>query len=228
MAVVFPTLDLNDPNLDAHLQSGMLPQLPVGGPRPQQVPHDPRMPLHREEQAGEEPHDSHLESMVKATGQLDLDEDGNWDYHGHSSGLSFMRRLQQQFGDIIASPASGSSPFVKYRPMSQVFDSPTSAHQSPADSTNVFPAGTDLPPKKEAKVLCDSAIVDAGALMRVVHIPTFYKSMDRIYETSPENYGHAENTFLPLLYAVLALGTLFSKKDAETDEVGYEAYIEEG
>jgi hypothetical protein len=166
--------------------------------------------------------------MVKATGQLDLDEEGNWDYHGHSSGLSFMRRLQQQFGDIIAPPPSGSSPFVKYRPMSQVFDSPTSAHQSPVDLSNVLPAGTDLPTKKEAKVLCDNALIDAGAMMRVVHLPSFYKSVDRIYETAPENYGNEENSFLPLLYAVLAFGTLFSKNDTSSDEVGYEAYIDDG
>jgi len=164
--------------------------------------------------------------MVKATGQLDLDEEGNWDYHGHSSGLSFMRRLQQQFGDIIAPP--GGSPFVKYRPMSQVFDSPSSAHQSPADSSSVLPTGTDLPSKKEARVLCDNALIDAGALLRVVHLPTFYKSMDAIYATSPENYGNSENSFLPLLYAVLALGTLFSKKDVDLDEVGYESTIDEG
>jgi hypothetical protein len=166
--------------------------------------------------------------MVKATGQLDLDEDGNWDYHGHSSGLSFMRRLQQQFGDIIAPPPSGSSPFPKYRPLSQVFDSPGSAQQSPVESSSTLPAGTDLPPKKEARALCDAALIEAGALMRIVHLPTFYKSMDRIYDTSPENYGQAENSFLPLLYAVMALGTLFSRNDEALDKVGYEACIEDG
>ncbi|KAF2477020.1 uncharacterized protein BDR25DRAFT_309339 [Lindgomyces ingoldianus] len=227
--LVFPNLDLNDPNIDHYLQNGMLPQLPMGGPRPLQNPHGPRMSHRRDDQAGEEIPESHLESMVKATGQLDLDEDGNWDYHGHSSGLSFMRRLQQQFGDIIApSNGSPSSPFVKFRPMSQVFDSPKSAQDSPVDSSTPLPSGTDLPPKKEAKLLCDNALVDAGALLRVVHIPSFYKSMDRIYNTAPENYGNAENQFLPLLYAVLALGTLFAKSSAEFDQIGYESAIDEG
>ncbi|KAF2261713.1 hypothetical protein CC78DRAFT_342469 [Lojkania enalia] len=223
LSVVFPTLDLNDPNIDAHLQNGMLPQLPLGGPRLQPLPHDPRMPPRLAEQGREEPHDHHLESMVKATGQLDLDEDGNWDYHGHSSGFSFMKRLQQQFSDIIGPP--GNSPFVKYRPMSQVFDSP---NQSPADSSSVMPTGTDLPPKREARVLCDNALIDAGALLRVVHLPSFYKSMDRIYDTTPENYGQSENQFLPLLYAVLALGTLFSKRVIDHDDAGYGTAIDEG
>ncbi|KAF2712963.1 hypothetical protein K504DRAFT_472475 [Pleomassaria siparia CBS 279.74] len=234
--IMIPTLDLNDPSIDAHLQSGMFPQLqhpgPGPGPGPQQNVLDPRMAQPRQvqvqvqAQANLDTHDSHLESMVKATGQLDLDEEGNWDYHGHSSGLSFMRRLQQQFGDIIAPPSG--SPFVKYRPMSQVFDSPSSTHQSPADSSSLLPPGTDLPSKKEARILCDNALIDAGAMMRVVHMPTFYKSMERMYEVSPENYGNAENTFLPLLYAVLALGTLFSKKELELDQVGYESTIDEG
>ncbi|KAF2738758.1 transcriptional activator Mut3p [Polyplosphaeria fusca] len=225
LSIVLPNLDLNDPTVDAHLQNGMLPQTWMGPPRaPRTVPQP--MPQRQDEHLREEPQDAHLESMVKATGQLDLDEDGHWDFHGHSSGLSFMRRFQQQFGDLIAPP--GTSPFIKYRPMSQVFDSPSSAQQSPADTSNVQPSGLDLPPKKVAKALCDNALIDAGALLRVVHIPSFYKSVDRVYELSPENYGHAENTFLPLLYSVLALGTLFSKKDSELDEVGYETTIDEG
>lgn len=117
---------------------------------------------------------------------------------------------------------------MKYRPMSEVFDSPGSTHQSPADSSSVLPSGTDLPSKREARILCDHALIEAGALMRIVHLPTFYSSVDRIYETPSENYGNVENAFLPLLYSVLAVGTLFSKKERGTDELGYEAYIDEG
>jgi hypothetical protein len=167
--------------------------------------------------------DSHLESMVKATGQLDLDEDGKWDYHGHSSGLSFMRRIQQDFGHIIGD----KSPF-KYQPHPQVLDSPSSTHPSPADSSTVQAANTDLPSKREARELCDNALIDAGALLRVVHLPSFYKSFERIYEMTSEEYGNVENTFLPLLYAVLALGSLFSKSSVDLDQAGYEANIEEG
>ncbi|KAF2744844.1 hypothetical protein M011DRAFT_448672 [Sporormia fimetaria CBS 119925] len=238
LTIVFPTLDLNDPSLDVPLQNGLLPQLPMRGLRPQLPPQPPQpqqpypeapLPPRPQDTPADEPQDSHLESMVRATGQLDLDEEGNWDYHGHSSGLSFMRRLQQQTGDIIMPPSPGSSPFVRYRrPLSQVFDSPASAHQSPVEHATTLPAGTDLPTKEEARVLCENALIDAGALMRVVHLPSFYRSMDRIYDVPSENYGNAENTFLPLLYAVLALGTLFSKRDAGSDETGYEACIDDG
>jgi len=195
----------------------------TANPRQQQAPHGGRVAQRQEDTARADASDSHLESMVKATGQLDLDEDGNWDYHGHSSGLSFMRRIQQDFGHIIGD----KSPF-KYRPYSQVFDSPGSAHPSPADSSTLQAAATDLPSKREARHLCDNALIDAGALLRVVHLPSFNTSFEQIYEATPENYNDADNSFLPLLYAVLALGTLFSKPSADLDQAGYEANIEAG
>ena len=222
-SLIFPTLDLNDSSIDAHLQHGVLPQLPVGNPRQQQAQHGVRIAQRHEDAARADTSDSHLESMVKATGQLDLDEDGNWDYHGHSSGLSFMRRIQQDFGHIIGD----KSPF-KYRPYSQALDSPSSAHPSPADSSTIQAAATDLPSREEARLLCDNALIDAGALLRVVHLPSFHSSFDRIYDTTPDNFSNADNSFLPLLYAVLALGTLFSKPNADLDQALYEANIEAG
>lgn len=231
---MFPALDLNDPGIDVHLQNGVLPPIPMRAPRVPQPLQDMRLPLRPDQPPFEESNDSHLESMVKATGQLDLDEDGNWDYHGHSSGLSFMRRLQQQFGDIMPPVSSdsspfptGTSPYLKYRPLSQVFDSPVSAHPSPVRRESAQSLESDLPSKADAKALCETAL-EAGALMRVVHMPSFYNSLDRIYELSPENYGNAENVFLPLLYATLALGTLFSKDDGTLDPAGYEKCIEDG
>ncbi|KAF2449753.1 hypothetical protein P171DRAFT_199257 [Karstenula rhodostoma CBS 690.94] len=225
LSLVFPTLDIGDASIDAHLQSGMLPQFPASQTRPQAIQEPHGAPRRHEPARAEEPADSHLESMVKATGNLDLDEDGNWDYHGHSSGLSFMRRIQQEYGDIIDGKAPSASLF-KYRPPSQVLDSPTSAQPSPADST-ALPAGTDLPPKKIARALCDNALIDASAMLRVVHLPSFYKSLDRIYEITPENYSNAENTFLPLLYAVLALGSLFPKVTNQ-ELAGVEGHADEG
>ena len=223
MSIVFPTLDLGDASIDAHLQSGMLPQLPAAPPRSQPV-QEPRGAPGRGNQArNEDSADSHLESMVKATGSLDLDEDGNWDYHGHSSGLSFMRRIQQDYGDIIAGKAPSSTLF-KYRPPSQVLDSPSSAHPSPADCTALHASANDLPPKKIARALCENALIDASAMLRVVHLPSFYKSFDRMYEITPDNYGSAENAFLPLLYAVMALGSLFpksAKQPMSTELVGH-------
>jgi hypothetical protein len=167
--------------------------------------------------------DSHLEAMVKATGQLDLDEEGNWDYQGHSSGLSFMRGLRQ-FDDMFQIP-SDRSPSIKHRTMSQ--DSPSPTSFSMAGSTTL-PAGVVLPSREEARTLCDNAIIEYSAMLRVVHLPTFYQQLDRLYDTAPENYGNAENSFLPLLYAILALGKLFSEHESGIDAAGYDALTDEG
>ncbi|KAF1941629.1 transcriptional activator Mut3p [Clathrospora elynae] len=223
--VVLPTVDLNDPSIDAHLQSGLLSQLPLAAPRPTVMPMDIRAPQQHGNPPPEEMPDSHLEAMVKATGQLDLDEEGNWDYQGHSSGLSFMRGLRQ-FDDMFQIPLD-RSPSLRHRIMSQDPPSPSSA-LSVAGSSTALPPGVDLPSKEDARVLCDSAIIEYSAMLRVVHLPTFYKQLDRIYEISPEDYGSADTSFLPLLYAVFALGKLFSEHDEGFDVAGYDALTDEG
>jgi hypothetical protein len=217
-------VDLNDPNIDAHLQNGLVPQ-PVHVQRPQPIPVDPRMTHSHPVQPTEDANDSRLEAMVKATGHLDLDEEGNWDYHGHSSGVSFMSGLKQ-FGEMFQIPAD-SSPSLKHRSMSQAPSSPNST-LSFADSANALPTAADLPSQSEAQDLCDAAIVEASAMLRVVHLPTFYKQFDRMFELTPNEYGDAEHTFLPLLFAVLALGKLFSKHDNDLDKPTYESLIDDG
>ncbi|KAH8701285.1 fungal-specific transcription factor domain-containing protein [Phaeosphaeriaceae sp. PMI808] len=223
--VVFPTVDLNDPSIDAHLQSGLLPQLPTAAPRQQTVPTDPRLVHSQGELLVDDVNDSHLEAMVKATGHLDLDEEGNWDYHGHSSGVSFMSGLRQ-FGEMFQLPAD-SSPSLKHRSMSQGPPSPHST-QSFADSSSALPTAADLPSKNDAQNLCDAAIVEASAMLRVVHLPTFYKQFDRMYDLPHEDYGNAENNFLPLLFSALALGKLFSRNEDDLDKASYETLIDEG
>ncbi|KAG9190926.1 hypothetical protein G6011_09014 [Alternaria panax] len=221
--VVLPTVDLNDPAIDAHLQNGLLPQLPQAASRPSVIPVDPRIPHHQGLVHNDEQPDSHLEAMVKATGQLDLDEEGNWDYQGHSSGLSFMRGLRQ-FDDMFQIPSDESSS-LRHRTMSHEPPSPSSL--SITGSTAGLPT-VSLPSQANARILCDSAIIQYSAMLRVVHLPTFYKQMDRLYQVSPENYGTAETSFLPLFYSVLALGKLYSENDTATDVASYDVLTDEG
>jgi hypothetical protein len=219
LRLIIPDADLNDPGLEAKLQQGLIS----------------RTPLRQAESGvqnanGAQPGsdgcvDSQLESMVKSTGQLDLDEQGNLEYHGHSSGLSFVQRMREQWGEVMLPPGQGT-PFLKSRPMSQVFYSPRSVNDSPLDSSSTH---TEMPSKDVALKLCDIAINDAASILRVVHYPTFLKQVDRLYEVPQESYGNEENVFLPLMYSVMALGTLFSKDDnGDLDRKGYENAIVEG
>ena len=223
LKTVLPGADLNDPTLEAKLQQGLLTASPAVSSPPNNT--IPTPAPHTDQNGAEIPTDAQLESMVRSTGQLDLDEQGHLEYHGRSSGLSFVKRMREQLGDMMGPEVQGT-PFVKStRPLSQVFDSPRSATDSPWDN------GLELPPKEEARALCDSAIEDAGALLRVVHYPSFLKQLDSIYDTPHDEYTNEENIFLPLLYSVLVLGTLFARDDAGALEVAskdYESAIAEG
>lgn len=257
MKLLLPSADLSDPHLEQKLQSGLYqrhtqqlalqqqqqqqqihpqsqsqpqPRLPLTQPKLQtpqvrgQVGADSTvLPVAQDGSAGEAGLDSLLESMVRSTGQLDLDEQGHFEYHGHSSGLSFVRRMREQLGDVLG-PEGQGTPFVKSRPMQSVYDSPRSSAESPFDTVPTH----DLPSREVALELCDIAVNDATALMRFVHWPTFEKKVHRAYDTPADQYGNEENTFLPLLYATLSLGTLFSKTDnGAREQKGYTSALDQ-
>ena len=220
LRMILPSADLNDPELEAKLRHLSF------SPSPMRSTPTVLNSVHFTEES-ENGVDDQLESMVKATGQLDLDEQGNLEYHGHSSGLHFVRRMRESLGDVMGPEPKGQPLFIspKSRPMSQVFDSPRSLSESPFDGS--LP-GSDLPPRDLAREMCDVAINDAGALLRFVHYPTFVKQMENLYDLSPEQYGNEENMFLPLFYSVLSVATLFAKNDGSGLEGGYETAIAEG
>jgi len=223
---LLPGVDLNDPNLESTLHQGrMSVQMPSAPLSSAQTANGVYHSSSNAPTSEDTTDTTDLQSMVKSTGQLDLDEEGHWDYHGHSSGLSFVRKFKSTFGDIKFAEGQGT-PFIKSRPMSAVFDSPRSAQDSPMDINQPM---AELPSKDIALQLCDLAINDASSLLRVVHAPTFFAKLDHLYETIPDNYSNEDHTFLPLLYAVLALGTLFSKtEDGELDRKGYGEAIDRG
>ena len=88
--------------------------------------------------------DPQLQSMVENTGSLDLDDQGHWDFHGHSSGFTFMSRFRAQFVDLSVPLPSIPSP--RTRPFLQLLESsPKSSRSSPFDTG--MPALHDLPTK---------------------------------------------------------------------------------
>lgn len=171
--------------------------------------------------------DAHLRSMIESTGQLDLDERGDWDFHGGSSGAVFLRRMREQFGGLLGGDAK--APFLPRPPR------PKSSFDSPRSMDSAFETGlpntSDLPSKESAQLLCHCALNRGCSLLRFVHGPTFYEMLDRIYETPLENFTDDENRFLPLLYVTLSLGCMFTDHLQETqhpEEVDYRAGIDQG
>lgn len=156
------------------------------------------------------------------SGCLDRDDQGHWDYHGHTSGIIFVRRLRKQLG-------ATDIPITRPRAMSHMLESPNSASVSDSPQDALLSPTHDLPPRAVASRLCHNALDDACALMRFVHEPSFYASLERIYDLSPDQYTNEENSFLPLLYIVMAVGCLFSDDGAGTlDVAGYEGAIGQG
>lgn len=233
--ILIPNLDLNDPGIDAAVAQGWIPGapgkgLPDMGQRQQKAqsqsqPQLQRLPQQQEPSA--ECSDTNIESMVRAVAQIDMDETGHWDYHGHSSGLSFVRRMREQLGDLMG-PDTVATPFVKTRPMSVVFDSPKSGIESPVLG-DISTSGHELPSKALAQEICHCAVDDAAALLKIVHKPSFWQSFEHLYSTAQENWNHEDHSFLPLLYSVLALGHLFAKDEQSgVSREGYENGIQQG
>lgn len=225
---VLPEINLDHPQYDAVVPQRSQPriksekQTPATGVSPQLNAH-PSLPQAPPVQ-GEE--DSLLESMVHEAGSLNLDDQGHWDFYGHSSGMIFLRRMREQFGDLLGK-ADGTNIFTKSTSISGRLNSPRSASQSPMNPglSNVH----DLPTKECARKLCSCALDDAAALIRFVHQPSFYAMFDRIYSTSAEEFTPADQKFLPFLYSVLALGCLFAKaEESMLQSYGYESAIDQG
>jgi hypothetical protein len=79
------------------------------------------------------------------------------------------------------------------------------------------PEKVTLPTKEFARKLVDTAL-DAHILLPVIHRPSFDVSFNLVYSLDRLEYGTREVLFLPLLYAVFALGFLFIESDPENPE----------
>ena len=228
LRTLLPDINLDDPQLDVHAAEQRLAaqrekQTPLQGPfqgpgaGPGAAP-NPSGPTETSPEGGEE---GLLETMVDNSGCLDRDDQGHWDYHGHTSGIIFVRRLRKQLGAAdmpTTRPALG---------MTQMLESPKSVSDSPQDAS--LPPTHDLPPRVVARRLCHNALDDACSLMRFVHEPSFFASLERIYDTPADQFTNEENSFLPLLYIVMAVGCLFSDDGVGTlDLAGYEGAIGQG
>ncbi|PNS20134.1 hypothetical protein CAC42_5584 [Sphaceloma murrayae] len=216
--MIAPNLDLNDPALDIAVRHGYIPGLKSALPpqQPDQKSQHPPQNNGIPTSNSADKKDQDLESMIRAVGLLDMDENGNWDYHGHSSGLSFVRRMREQLGDLMG-PDTGTTPFIKSRPVSNVIDSPKSASvESPMDSLSPT---ADLPSESMARELAASALTMHSVVLRIVHVPSFWRSFKRVYTFPIEQFTNEDHKFLPLLYSALAVGSVYGGQEYPSYDV---------
>lgn len=215
-----PDVDLNDPNLDPAVQ--------------QEFQSRERQRLQatkaRQENAKEaEQQTAQIMSMIETLGQLDLTEGGGWDFRGTSSGAVFLRRMKDHFRGLLGYDYQTTFlPRPAQVPGLLKLDSPQSTSAStPNDSrtSNVY----DLPPKERARQLSYCALSCATALLRIVHIPSFFEKFEELYQQPADTFETEDKRFLGLLYAVMAVGCMYNIAEEDIDhQVNYSEATEEG
>ena len=164
---MLPDVDLDDPQFDTGVPQRMNPRIKQEATSQNATPFAAGTSPARAPKACEKSSASSenlMESMVDSTGSLDLDDQGNWDYHGQSSGLIYLHRLRDQFGDLMGQAEGYGLGFLETRRISSPVRSP---HPSSIDSPTKHssPNLDDLPARECAKLLCRNALDDACALM---------------------------------------------------------------
>lgn len=176
----------------------------------------------------EDSNESFLETMMENFGFLDLDDRGHWDYHGHSSGSIFTQRLQNQFGNLIIPPRSLTKSKPRSKPQRRPEPPTKKAQDTSSNSTDNTPT-SGLTSQEIARKLSQTCFDHGCVLMRFIHEPSFWKSFDRIYATTWDQFGDEERIFLPQLYIVLAVGCLFLDDVKPPIEIAdYEIVLDQG
>lgn len=214
-----PDVDLNDPNLDPSVEQEF---------QNRERQRLQAAKLRREEANKAERSDAQITSMIETIGQLDLDERGS-DFRGTSSGAVFLRRMKEHFGGLLGYDYQTTFlPRPSRIPGLLNLDSPSpTAVASPGDANfiNVY----DLPPKERARQASVCALTCATALLRIVHVPSFFGKLEEIYSKHADDFDTEDNRFLGLFYAVLAVGSMYNIIDEEADaKLTYKDALNEG
>ncbi|KAK3996062.1 putative transcriptional regulatory protein [Cladorrhinum sp. PSN332] len=221
-----PDVDLTDPTLDPSVQQEF---------RNREQARARAMKAEKQEPSKDllENSDAQIMSMIETIGQLDLNEGGEWDFHGNSSGAVFLRKMKDHFKGLLGN--DHSIPFLPRpnRPAGMFgLDSPRSNAGSPWDTSTsaATTPGTpniyDLPPQDKARQLCYYSFNCATCLLRIIHQPSFYEMFDKLYTTPQDSWGNEEHRFLGLLYSVLALGSVYNVSPDEP--TSYKTSVEQG
>lgn len=217
-----PDIDLNDPNLDPAVQA----EFSSRERQRLQVAQRRREEAHQDIEQNE----ARITSMIETIGQLDLTEGGGWDFRGTSSGAVFLRRMKEHFGGLLGTNDTTATflPRPSQVPGLLKLDSPGStAGSSPGrgDPHHVY----DLPPKERARQLTSCALTCATALLRIVHVPSFFERFERIFDKPSIDFDLDDDRFLGLLYAVMAVGAMYNITEEDSgDQDSYKEAAAEG
>jgi len=218
-----PDVDLSDPSLDPAVQQEFRSREQARSNANKNRPEESTKP----EQEGQ---DSQIISMIETIGQLDITEGGEWDFHGISSGAVFLRRMKEHFKGLLGNDYR--IPFLpRPAPPPGIYslNSPRTHDGLPFNNSTALDI-YDLPPQERVKELCYYSLNCATCLLRVVHHPSFYDKLGKLYQTPKESWGSEEHKFLGLTYSIMALGCMYniSEDDPSNPSINYKSALEEG
>ncbi|KIW83852.1 hypothetical protein Z517_03098 [Fonsecaea pedrosoi CBS 271.37] len=125
-------------------------------------------------------------------------EDG---FQGYSGDRAFIQRMRERIKDW---PGDNVRSRIRppRRPCAKLFE-----------CDYPLAATACLPPRERARALVDAA-VESYSLFPILHRPSFDRSLESIYATTPNDFTIEQLRFLSLLYAALALGCMFIQVDS--------------
>ncbi|KAI1082185.1 hypothetical protein F5B20DRAFT_578400 [Whalleya microplaca] len=195
-----PDVDLNDPNLDPLVQQEF---------RMREQARLKTVTAKGKQSSSSSSVDAQLQSMIENVGQLDLDEKGDYDFHGNSSGSVFFKRMKEHFRSLLG--RDYQIPFLPRppRPAGMLHLDSSRPSSSSRTQSNGVPEVYNLPPKDRALALCAESLNNATCLLRIVHLPSFYQMLDSLYEKPVNGKGKEDKRKLALAFSVMALGSMY-------------------
>ncbi|KAK0612152.1 fungal-specific transcription factor domain-containing protein [Immersiella caudata] len=160
------------------------------------------------DRAGPAAEDERFIPLVEGIGELDLGDDGKWDYHGLSSGAAYFGRIMKDFPELLSHDPR--TPFLPQAPRPYMA-LPLGSLENFTPGLGAHQCYYELPPQDLARTLCEYSLSCATCVLRTVHIPSFYQRFDHLYNTAlpSQAYDAEHRRFQGLLYAVLALGSMY-------------------
>ena len=152
-----------------------------------------------------------LESMIEATGRLNVDEDGNYDYSGNCSGLVLVERIRERC-DSLLDRRSANPPGPGHLQRSH---SGTPSSRSLSHSRTRQRPLTILPSWDVATRYINIAFAEAFSLFNFIHRPSFEVRLNEFY--AARNAGLEltadDIRFEALINSIFALGESFGGVD---------------
>lgn len=145
-------------------------------------------------------------TLVEGIRQVGLDDNGEWDFRGLSSDAAYLSRIIKDLPELLS--YDPRTPFLPQAPRPYIA-LPLGFPACDTPGLRADPCYYELPSRELAHTLCEYSFNCATCLLRTIHIPSFYRMFDSLYNLPLQPQSCEQRRFRGLLYAVLALGSMY-------------------